>query len=307
MSTPKVIFIGGHGRSGTTIMDRVLSELTGAFSAGEVHRFWKYGLAQDWRCSCGESLRDCDFWGTVLPQAFSEAGCSEQDVLEMWTTVARPHSLIALHYPCLRSTGFRRQLARYRSFLSALYRAVSEHSGKRVIVDSSGSPLHGYILSGLRDVEVDMIHLVRDARAVAFSNQRRKPNPGAKWDSVNMRTKSPLHTSATWQAYNLILERLPILNGKVGRVKYEELFESPEREFGKIAEKLEIRTSSNPFCRMDVVKISSQHTGQGNPSRFGKGRTKLKVDREWRMEMSELEKRVVGNLCWILLGKYEYE
>ena len=307
MDAPKVIYIGGHGRSGTTILDRVLAEVTGGFSAGEIHRFWEYGLARDWTCSCGERLRDCEIWGPVLRQSFSEAGRSEKEILEAWRTVARPHSLLSLWYPSLRSARFQRQLSRYRSFLEVLYRTLSQRSGKQVIVDSSGSPFHGYILSGMDGIEGSMIHLVRDARAVAFSNQKRKPNPSDPRPGATMETKPALQVSMTWVVYNYLLENLRNEFNKQKLVKYENIFDRSGQKMRTIYADFEGDIENEEiFLEKGIVDISLGHTGQGNPSRFNEGKIKLKVDREWKKRILTSSNCVVNILCYFSLSKYGY-
>ena len=306
MSMPKVIYIGGHGRSGTTIVDRVLAEVTGGFSAGEIHRFWAYGLARDWTCSCGVKLRNCDFWGDVLQQSFSKCGCTEEEVLEAWRTVARPRSLLSLRYPRLRTSRFQSRLSRYRSCLSTLYRTVSQRSGKRVIVDSSGSPLHGYVISGLRDVEVAMIHLVRDARAVAFSNRKRKPNPSEPTPGARMGTKPVLRVSITWMLYNYLLEGLETEVDEYQLAKYEEIFSTPKREFETVASEMGVESEVGRVLERDKIRLSSKHIGQGNPVRYNRGVEKLEPDTEWIDKMSQVRSKIVFFICKKVLEKYSY-
>jgi len=309
MSKTNVIFIGGHGRSGTTIVDRVLSKLTAGFSVGEVHRFWHYGLTQGWRCSCGDVLRNCDFWSTVLPQVFSKTGYSEQDVLEMWNTVARPWSLIFLRYPSIRPPLFRSRLANYRIFLSTFYRAVAEQARTNTVVDSSGSPLHGYVLSDLEDVNVQMLHLIRDVRAVAFSNQRSKPDPSHPSPDGTTATKPVVRVALTWLLYNDILERLDDHFSTGLCAKYEHIFSSPRSRLYRLARRL---TDAGPL-REDVfdstrtVELDSHHSGQGNPSRYQTGEVTLKVDSEWKTKMSFAETRLLKTICYPKLKKYGYE
>ena len=306
MNTPKVIYIGGHGRSGTTNVDRVLSEVTGGFSAGEIHRFWAYGLAKNWKCSCREKLRECEFWGPVLRQSFKEVGSSEEEILEAWKAVVRPHSLLSLWYPSLRSARFQRQLMLYRSFLEVLYRTVAQRSGTRVIVDSSGSPLHGYVLAGLGEIDVAMVHLVRDVRAVAFSNQKQKPNPSAPAPDATMRTKPFPRVAATWMLYNYLLEGLEAEVDTYTLAKYEELFATPQTRFGGLANKMGIESMVEDVFRGDRVCLSSEHTGQGNPVRYKKGIEKLAPDTEWVEKMSRVKERFMAHVCKTRLEKYSY-
>lgn len=307
-SLPKIVYIGGHGRSGTTIVDRVLSEVTGAFSAGEVHRFWEYGLARDWTCSCGAPLRKCPFWSDVLQRSFSAAGCSESEILEAWKTVARPKSLLPLLYPTLRSARFQRRLSVYRSFLRTFYKTVSQHSRKEVIVDSSGSPLHGYVISDVCEADVTMLHLIRDGRAVAYSNQKSKANPGAQGQSGKMCPKPALQTAITWPIYNQLLSDVSDRFEDSYIRRYENLFRSPKKEFYSLSEELELSQGmKDVFINEHVIQMDDCHSGQGNPSRFINGQVSLKVDKEWKQEISFFREMLVSTLDHKKLKKYGYK
>jgi hypothetical protein len=46
-SSPKVVFIGGYGRSGSTLLDRVLGSIEGLVSAGELSHLWRDGCQEN--------------------------------------------------------------------------------------------------------------------------------------------------------------------------------------------------------------------------------------------------------------------
>src|SRR5438105_15565281 len=60
-----VLFIGGEGRSGSTLLDRMLGQLPGFFSTGELREVWNRGLIENLDCGCGLSFRSCSFWTAV--------------------------------------------------------------------------------------------------------------------------------------------------------------------------------------------------------------------------------------------------
>src|SRR5688500_6785417 len=69
--TPRVLLLGGAGRSGATVLERVLGELPGACSAGELVHLWQRGVLDDETCGCGESFGRCPFWVEVGARAFN--------------------------------------------------------------------------------------------------------------------------------------------------------------------------------------------------------------------------------------------
>jgi hypothetical protein len=66
----RVLFLGGLGRSGTTLLERVLGELPGVCPLGEVVHLRERDLRNGERCGCGATFSDCDFWRSVGEEAF---------------------------------------------------------------------------------------------------------------------------------------------------------------------------------------------------------------------------------------------
>jgi hypothetical protein len=195
----------------------------------------------------------------------------------------------------------------YRAFLEAFYETVAEHSGRKVIVDSSGSPFHGHVLSGVSKVEATMIHLVRDARAVVFSNRRKKPNPSNPRQGAKMRRKLSIKVCTTWTLYNLLFENLSGKFDGYYRIKYEEVFANPKRNFAKLVSQFRGgEMNKNKFLSNKKIKLTKRHIGQGNPVRYKSGVTELEPDTEWKSVMSVARKKIVKVLCNRLLDRYEY-
>ena len=73
MRRKKILYIGGWGRSGSTIISNVLGSLEGYVSIGEARYLWDRGIIQDRICGCGENFSKCLFWRDVLRE-FRAAG-----------------------------------------------------------------------------------------------------------------------------------------------------------------------------------------------------------------------------------------
>ncbi len=50
----RVCLIGATGRSGSTLVSRVLGSVPGAFSVGELCWLWTYGVLRNRACGCGQ-------------------------------------------------------------------------------------------------------------------------------------------------------------------------------------------------------------------------------------------------------------
>ena len=68
----KVLYIGGLGRSGSTLLDRMLGQLPGFFSAGEIRDLWQRGLRENALCGCGAPFKECEVWTRVGKEAYPD-------------------------------------------------------------------------------------------------------------------------------------------------------------------------------------------------------------------------------------------
>ncbi|GHE40968.1 sulfotransferase [Streptosporangium violaceochromogenes] len=66
----RVVFLGGLGRSGTTLLERLLGEVPGVAPLGEVVHLWARGVLADEPCGCREPFGRCPFWREVGERAF---------------------------------------------------------------------------------------------------------------------------------------------------------------------------------------------------------------------------------------------
>src|SRR5579871_2348612 len=196
----KIIYIAGFGRSGSTIIDDILGQADGFFSAGEACDVWNQGCHEP--CSCGKPLKDCAVWIAIFAAAYRCAP-AEMDFshpLQMARRVDRLRHmwwlLTAAGRHLADSSG---TLSGYLDITRRLYDAMFSVSGARIIVDSSKAPSHAYLLQQLGIADIYIVHLVRDSRAVAFSWSF----PKGKWPPRGL-----LRSCIEWNANNLLSEWL---------------------------------------------------------------------------------------------------
>lgn len=307
MRDTEILYIGGHGRSGTTIVERIFARGIGAFSAGEVHRFWEYGISKNWKCACNEELTNCPFWSKVLSNVTRRMGVEMGDIVSAWRKVARPKSIPLIFLPSIRTYNFSANFDMYKSFLSEFYNEVSSLSGRKRIVDSSGSAIHGIILSEVGGINVSMIHLIRDPRAVANSNKRVKNNPASSRKN-EMSRKGVVRTSISWRVVNKILDFLRENKFESSTIaRYEDLFLNPSVEFPCLSERVDFEFENEKiFDGPSTVFFEDDHMGQGNPIRFKNGKVDLYLDDKWKIEMHEVDKLVCYLMCYDMLEEYSY-
>src|SRR5690348_2086573 len=60
----RILFIGGCGRSGSTLLNRLIGNTPGFTSCGEVGKLW-FAVDNGFSCTCGEQVPTCSFWGPI--------------------------------------------------------------------------------------------------------------------------------------------------------------------------------------------------------------------------------------------------
>src|SRR5690606_22212736 len=69
-SPVKVVCIGGLGRSGTTLLERLLGQLPGVMPLGEITHLWERDIIAYEMCACGATFSYCEFWQRIGEAAF---------------------------------------------------------------------------------------------------------------------------------------------------------------------------------------------------------------------------------------------
>ncbi|MBV8982736.1 MAG: sulfotransferase, partial [Acidimicrobiia bacterium] len=174
MST-RVLYIAGTGRSGSTLLARILHASGGVFAGGELRYVWQRGVLEDRLCGCGERFSRCPFWTDVIDRGFG--GPAHVDAQKV---VAEQRALTRLRQvPKILTTGGGGVSGEYLHTLSKLYSAIAQVSGCELIVDSSKLPSYGCVLGQVPGLDVRFVHLVRDPRGAAYSWTRAKALPDA--------------------------------------------------------------------------------------------------------------------------------
>ncbi|WP_229788829.1 sulfotransferase [Thermopolyspora flexuosa] len=310
----RVIYVGGLGRSGTTLLERLLGELPGVVALGEVVHLWARGIDRDEPCGCGLPFLRCPFWRRVGERAFG--GWSPElarRVLALRRRVDRTRRIPVLARRTTRpgrtprpgSAPPARRPDRLREYAEAyrrLYRAAGEVTGAEVIVDSSKHASLAFCLASAGE-PVSVVHMVRDARAVAHSWSRWVPRPE---DGSPMTRWRPAATAVHWLAQNLAFHLLARRGVPVTRVRYEDLVDAPRQTLGRLARRLGLPAAQPSFLADDAAVLSVGHTVSGNPMRFAVGTVPLRRDDAWRTGMARRDRWLVTALTWPLLLRYGY-
>jgi Sulfotransferase family len=303
----RITYIAGLGRSGSTILDQFLGSQAGFVSAGELDSIWSGGVLEDAPCACGARFSSCAFWESVrlaAPGLLTRETASR--MTKFHDQVLRSRRMYRLWSERGRNRIVATAPRDYYDQIVRLYKAVSSVSGRRVVIDSSKHPTYAFLLakSGITS-RIQMIHLVRDPRGVAYSWMR-KVDLGARDGTKYMPRLRPAETAALWLEWNMSVElvaktcRLPY-----HLIRYEDFAANPHGSLRLLGLVPTADDAASPrggeVCRPDL------HTVSGNPSRFEKGPIRVRADNEWRQKMSKLDELTVSLLTLPLLRRYGYE
>jgi Sulfotransferase family len=306
--TIRVLYIGGWGRSGSTLLDLILGQAPGVFSAGEVREIWQRGLVENRPCGCERPFRECPFWQAVGEAAFG--GWDRiplPEILRLRYSLDRPWSFPALPLSrVMNSIGTRIQA--YTGTLQRLYAAIAEVSGATVIVDSSNLPSHAFLLRAMPGIDLRVIHLVRDSRAVAFSWRKHVEKARSGGPPAALPRYDPGSSSLRWLYYNGLTQTLRQLQVPYTFVRYEDLMDAPRVQAGRLLRHAGLtgNAAEPSYIVGQRVRLEGNHTAEGNPMRFVTGELELRADQAWRRQMPSRDRRVVTALTLPLLSAYGY-
>jgi Sulfotransferase family len=305
----RVLFIGGSGRSGSTLLDLILGQVPGAWPVGELSYVWLRGLKENELCGCGRPFRECPFWKEVGIEAFG--GWERLDpeaTVGLRARVDRVRYMPWMMVPAA-SPNYKRRLDRYAELLRRLFVAIHKVSGASVIVDSTKHVSSASLLRQVPGLDLRIVHLVRDSRGVAYSWTKEMKKPEVVEGDAYLDTYAPARMGARWLGYNLLFHALradPAIPSAL--VRYEDLIRSPVSTIERVVDVagLDLRDQDVGWLREGWVPIEAEHTVAGNPMRFQHGRMELRLDEKWRERMTPADRYVVSAVTSPLLLRYGY-
>lgn len=230
---PKVIYVMGAGRSGSTILGVTLGNCEGIFYAGELDK---------WLSSAGEPpLRDA-------PRASFWEGVREQlvDAGDLFGGEVRDFERSSALFRAEAWRTRRRLRARYRRVAEDLYHAVARTARATHVVDTSHYPLRARELQALDGIDLYLVFLVRDPQSVVASFNRA--------DVPERRFGMPTTNAYLWLTY--LLSTFVFLRHPRERrllLRHEDFVADPERVLREILDRVD--------CRSATPDLTSLRTG----------------------------------------------
>ncbi|HZJ06917.1 MAG TPA: glycosyltransferase [Nocardioidaceae bacterium] len=308
MEETTLLYVGGLGRSGSTLLERALAQLPDVCGLGEVVYLWERGIRNDERCGCGEPFSTCPFWHEVGQRAFG--GWDQVDAERVAALGARVDDVKFVPRLMLpdRFGGLRELLTEYLGYYERLYVAAQEVSGCRVVVDSSKITSLAYVLSHSPRIDLRLVHILRDPRAVAYSWTKVVRRHDVEHTEAFMARYSPSYMAMLYAGHHVLLEALRLRGVRSVRVRYEDFADDPLREIRRVAAlgDLDIDPEAVSGQVKHTLRLGAVHTVSGNPSRFRTGDIAVTRDEKWRTEMPRRQRGLVTVLTAPVMLAYRY-
>ena len=291
------LYVASPSYSGSTLLTMLLAAHPEVATIGEM-KGGQENLAT-YRCSCGSLFADCPFWRrliTALEGRGFRYDLGDRRTMPAFRVPSSPLGDLVLRrpfgsraYEVTRDAAIaawpwlRRELERLLAYNEAFIGEVLRLSGGCVFVDSSKDGVRIKYLARIPSLEVRVVQLVRDGRAVVNSARKNAKETADR-------------AAAEWRDQHLEIERVArrCCNGRLLRVRYEDLCREPALwaqrilEFGGIQGA--VGAAGVDGSRLHVL---------GNRMRL-KGAQTIRVDQGWCSELSredrEAFERVAGDL-----------
>jgi hypothetical protein len=322
---PRLAYLLAASHSGSTLLTMLLGAQPGACTVGEL-KATHMGDADSYRCSCKKRIRDCGFWRQVS-ETMAKRGYANFDITAAGTSIFEVESpyVQRLLAPLFRGGGlelirdlalslsseWRNRLMDSSSRNLALVESLQEVTGARIVIDSSKLALRLKYLLPIQDLDVRVIRVIRDGRAVSLTytdewNFADSTDPEMRGGGTGTRRPPPRRSIAEaaneWkrsnEASDALVATLPA--SQWTEVRYEELCADPGGTLRRLANFLDL----DPDKTLLDFRSRTQHV-IGNGMRMD-NTSEIRLDERWRSHLTPDDLRAFDEVAGDLNRKYGY-
>jgi hypothetical protein len=262
----KLIYIGGYGHSGSTLIEYLLAANRKVLACGEVASALRERGRKE-RCTCARLAKDCPVWGPLQ---------SSPDAL-----TDRTHEGLAL---------------------ALLDRAQRDYD---IMVDSSKTPwrqaLAPFRLRRDLDQRFILLHVVRDPRGVAWSAVKKAGRQGTRPFAALRSCVAALGWSLANAACEIFGRRYP---DRYLRIRYEDLAQDPSAAMRGLLQRLLPGTEWRPED-IGTGDNRHQLYGNRLRA-HSLSLAEIEEDTAWKTDMRALSRTLVSVLTLPLRSRYGY-
>lgn len=315
-----LVYLLAASHSGSTLTAQLLASHPEIGTIGELKASAR-GNPEDYLCSCGVQISLCTFWGRLrvnlagrgLDFALDRTGTDiRAGTTPYLRRLLRPHHrgrfLEALRDAGLAlSPAWHPFLRRVQERNAALVAAVSEVTGRRIVVDSSKVGLRLKYLLRNPGLDVKVVRLIRDGRGVALTYV----NPAAFADAKDPRLRgggtgldthkrlSMERAALEWRRNNEEAEAVlrGIDRSRWIEIRYEQLCRQPRQTLRRVWEFLGVRD-------VELETRQERHL-VGNGMRLD-WQGDISLDERWREALGPEDLRTFERVAGALNHRYGY-
>jgi hypothetical protein len=270
-------------------------------AVGELCNVQRDILSQDNWCSCGVLVDRCQFWR----QVHSHLNWVEPETLR--DLRARfESSRAAVTWPWFggRATD---AIKAYQTHLLDVLQSVRRVSGRSLVVDASKLPGRAMALAMMPEVELYLVHLVRDVRALVWARSMSWKQDLRRGIEADVPARSTAHVCFHWCKANwlssLVRRRVPPERSL--RLRYEDFVSDPSLALRRIGAMLRMDFASVAVTLQTGRSLCKGHTASGNRMRMSDVR--LKPDFDWIDRLSPKSQAMAWLLTSHQLRRYGYQ
>jgi len=266
MENANVIYISGYGRSGSTLLDIILGSHPSIMGTGELANLFELYYNAGSYCSCGKTYNECEVWSEIINKAYPN--CSKEQIKSNRDVQRKIEKWINMpFFRILRSKVKTEQ--QYCRVMKPLFNAIYDVGKIKCIVDSSKSAYdfswRALYLSKLCGINIRLIHLIRDGRAVISS--RIKGSNKKLRDRLNNNDPLAAYKGLIgWISANsfTIINRILIPRNSYLLIRYEDFIEDPQKELVKLGKFLQLDFNDTIKAIKNGRAFDVHHLVEGN-------------------------------------------
>ncbi len=321
----KLSYILAASHSGSTLLSMLLGTHPRIATIGEMKLSARsMGNLDCYRCSCGNLIRECAFWQKIkngmTDRGFSlDLAAAGTDYREVESGYAR-RLLAATHrggflehvrdVALSVSPVWRSQLSCIHRRNAALAATVARIAGAKVVVDSSKNPVRLKYLLRNSELDVKVIRLLRDGRAVAltamdtaaYADASDPALRGGGGGSSNNERLSMFEAAHRWrrsiEEAEHVLARMD--RSRLIEVRYEDYCCDPDGTLDRLHRFLGVE----PVRRPQEFRSIEQHV-VGNGMRLDTT-SEIRLDERWRDVLNEDHLRIFDGIAGAMNRRYGY-
>ncbi len=302
-----VVYVMGSGRCGTTLLDAILGNHPDILGAGELYSLARGDSFERIYCPCGSPASKCRFWRATVDEWFRRSrmkALSEYASLQDFFEGPRTRGMGRLMRERRKPSP---QFQRYAELTRTLYESLQAVSGNSIVVDSSVLPMRALALSLMPEIDLHLIHLVRDGRGVASSLKKRMPADQRAGVGADERGRPVWRSALTWTAYNLLAEGIcrGLPAERVYFCRYEDLVCDTQRVLRGIGDFLGCDFEGVIGRIASGAALERGCTFGGNRMRMNRN-VHLRLDMDWTRNLTTREQQIFCGLCGWLMRRYGY-